>query len=160
MKECPCGSGRAYDKCCGPIIAGAPAPTAEALMRSRYTAFTVGELDHLDRTNASDVEDEGDRAESEVMAKEVKWQRLEIIAVSGGGEADETGRVEFRAYFNRQGHDLFHHEAATFKREDGRWAYADGEINPKQKPVRVVKIERNAPCPCGSGKKYKKCCGA
>ncbi len=159
MKQCPCGSGQAYADCCGPIIAGGPAPTAEALMRSRYTAFTMGQLDHLDRTNASDVEDDGDRAESEAMAKEVTWQRLEIVSTAGGGEADESGRVEFRAYFSRQGKDLIHHEAATFTREDGRWVYADGEINPKQAPVRVVKIERNAPCPCGSGKKYKKCCG-
>lgn len=160
MENCPCGSGRSLDECCGPIIAGAPAPTAEALMRSRYSAFAIGKLDHLENTNASDVEDDFDREHAETMAAEVTWSGLDIVAVSGGGESDETGRVEFRAYFNRLGQDLFHHEAASFRRENGRWVYADGEVNPKQTPRRVVKVERNAPCPCGSGKKYKKCCGA
>lgn len=160
METCPCGSGRTYDECCGPIIAGAPAPTAEALMRSRYTAFVVRQIDHIERTNMKGVEDDFDRAHAEEMAAEVTWTGLNIVEVSGGGENDETGRVEFRAHFSRLGQDLSHHEAATFRREDGRWVYEDGEVNPKGTPRRVVKVGRNDSCPCGSGKKYKKCCGA
>lgn len=157
--DCPCGSGQTLDACCGPILAGTPAPTAEALMRSRYTAFAVGNVDHVANTNAAELHASFDRANAEEMSRDVKWIRLEVVDVSGGRAEDETGRVEFRAFFKRLGQDLVHHEAASFRREDGRWVYAESQMNPKGSPRRVVHVGRNDPCPCGSGKKYKKCCG-
>lgn len=128
-------------------------------MRSRYTAFTRREFDYLEATNAAATRAEFDRAEAENVANEVKWQRLEVRAVKDGGPEDQEGSVEFVVHFSRQGHDLVHHELATFHREDGRWVYADGEFNPKPAPRQVAKVGRNDPCPCGSGKKFKKCCG-
>ncbi|MBI2256685.1 MAG: YchJ family protein [Proteobacteria bacterium] len=160
MTTCHCGSGKQLEACCLPLINGAPAPTAEALMRSRYSAFKERNLDYIDKTHASDMDEPFDRAEGEVMMNEIDWRGLEIRRVVGGGEKDETGEVEFIARFKRQGQTGVHHELATFKRENGRWVYVDGELNPKAPPRRVVQVGRNDPCPCGSGKKYKKCCGA
>ncbi|MBT5111189.1 MAG: hypothetical protein HOM25_21085 [Rhodospirillaceae bacterium] len=160
MTECACGSGSGFDECCGPIIGGAPAPTAEALMRSRFTAFVNGDLDHIENTHAAAVRDDFNRSAAESTANTVEWVGLEIRDTVDGGVDDATGVVEFTASFKKDGEVLIHHERSDFRREDGRWVYVDGAMNPKGKPVRVEKVGRNEPCPCGSGKKYKKCCGA
>lgn len=158
MTPCPCGTGRALDDCCGPIIAGAPPPTAEALMRARYTAFTQHDIDFIEQTHAPEIRDDYNRAEAERVVDESKWLGLDVRRTA---EADDgTATVEFVARFRRDGQDLLHHELASFRREDGRWVYVSGVINPKAPPRQVVKIGRNDPCPCGSGRKHKKCCGA
>ncbi|CAK0769539.1 SEC-C motif domain protein [uncultured Gammaproteobacteria bacterium] len=159
MTMCPCGSGRSLDDCCGPLIAGGPAPTAEALMRSRYTAFTQRALDYLDQTNAPETRDSFERAEADNIGAESEWISLEIRALSGGCAGDDTGTVEFVARFKYHGKQFAHHERASFRHDGERWWYVDGEINPKGPPRQVVKVGRNDPCPCGSGKKHKKCCG-
>ena len=160
MTTCPCGTDKPYDQCCGPIIQGAPAPTAEALMRSRYTAFVKREMAHLEATLAPEKQDEFDRAEVEASAGQLTGQGLEVRAVSGGQEDDEAGTVEYVAHFKVNGRPHAHHELASFRRENGLWVYADGQMNPKSAPVHSAKVGRNDPCPCGSGKKFKKCCGA
>lgn len=160
MTTCPCGSGQSYDTCCGPIIEGAPAQTAEALMRSRYTAYVRGAIDHIAATNAVSAADAFDPEQARQMSEELDWQGLEVVSVQDGGPDDSEGVVEFRLRFSRLGQDMMHHEASRFVREDGRWKFESGEMNPKQAPVRVDKVGRNDPCPCGSGKKFKKCCGA
>lgn len=129
-------------------------------MRSRYSAFKLGNLDYIDKTHASNMAEPFDHEHGKVMVNEIDWRGLEIRQVIGGGEKDETGEVEFVARFKREGQTGAHHEKATFKRENGRWVYLDGELNPKAPPRRVVQVGRNDLCPCGSGKKYKKCCGA
>lgn len=160
MTLCPCGSGKELDTCCAPILAGAPAPTALALLRSRYTAFVQGNIGYLAETLAPDIRDDFDQVEAERVTGEAKWQGLEVRTVSGGGEDDETASIEFMARFSLHGQQRIQHERSTFGREDGRWVCTGGEVNPKDPPRQVVKVGRNEPCPCGSGKKYKKCCGA
>lgn len=160
MSLCPCGSGRGLEECCGPIVGGAPAPTAEALMRSRYTAFVLGDMDHIARTHAPEVREDFNAADAKRWSSESKWDGLEIRHIEGGGAGDEAGSVEFVARFRSGGQVHAHHELATFRREDGVWYYVDGQLNPKAAPRHVDKVGRNDPCPCGSGKKYKKCCGA
>jgi SEC-C motif-containing protein len=157
MTLCPCGSGRGLEDCCSPIIAGTPAATPEALMRSRYTAFVLGKLDHVDRTHAPEVRDDFNRAEAERSAAECEWQGLEVKQASEDGD---EGTVEFVARFKRGGQQFVQHELASFCRRDGHWLYLSGEINPKPPQRHVTKIGRNDPCSCGSGRKYKKCCGA
>lgn len=156
---CPCGSGKILDLCCGPIVAGAPAPTAEALMRSRYSAFVLDRLDHIERTHAPEAREGFDRPEMERTARAVDWLGLTIAGTTGGGPDDETGTVEFFARYAENGEPQVHHERSHFRREGGQWLYVSGEFNPKGQPLRVMKVGRNDPCPCGSGKKYKKCCG-
>ncbi|MBC8158077.1 MAG: SEC-C domain-containing protein [Rhodospirillales bacterium] len=160
MTECPCGSGSAFEQCCGPFLEGAPAPTPEALMRSRFTAFVRGDLDHIENTHASDVKDGFNRSAAESTANSVEWVSLEILNTAEGGTNDDAGTVEFAARFRQNGELMVHHERSNFRREEGRWAYVDGKMNPKGEPRRVEKVGRNEPCPCGSGKKYKKCCAA
>lgn len=160
MTPCPCGSGQELDHCCGAIIAGAPAPTAEVLMRARYTAHALGQVDYLSDTLAPEARGDFDPSETSSTASDTLWQGLEVRAVTDGGPDDETGSVEFVARFRWRGDQRIHHERASFRREQGRWVCDGGEMNPKGPPRQVVKVGRNEPCPCGSGKKYKKCCGA
>ncbi len=155
---CPCGSGTDYPACCGRYIDSAtPAPTAEALMRSRYTAYTAGNDAYLRKTWDTDT------CPKSINASEpgIEWTGLKIIATTAGGEDDTTGTVEFVAGVDQQGQSGHLHELSDFKRDvDGRWLYVSGDT-PKGKPIqRAQKVGRNEPCPCGSGKKYKKCCGA
>ena len=157
MTLCPCGTGRSLEDCCGPIIAGAPAPTPEALMRSRYSAFVTGQLDHVERTHAPEIWQDFNRAEAERSAEECEWQGLEV---KGSSENGDEGTVEFVARFKRGGQEFVQHELSRFCRRDGRWLYLAGQINPRPPQRHVTKTGRNDPCGCGSGKKYKKCCGA
>ena len=160
MSECPCGSNQPLDACCGKYHGGEAAPTALALMRSRYSAFVLGLGEYLHDTLAENQRDAFDVDEFNASAADTKWQGLEIRNTSDGSEGDETGTVEFVATYKAQGQQIQHHELAMFGRENGRWVFADCVMNPKE-PQRIVeKIGRNEPCPCGSGKKYKKCCGA
>ncbi|MDO9041596.1 MAG: YchJ family metal-binding protein [Desulfocapsaceae bacterium] len=156
MTMCPCGSKRDFDECCGPIIAGAPAPTAEALMRSRYTAFAQRTLDHIDRTHAPEVRDDFNRAEAERLAEECEWQSLEIRKAI---ETGDTAEIEFVVRFRRERKDITQAALSRFRRDNGQWLYVSSDLNPHIPQQRVSKVGRNDPCPCNSGKKAKKCCG-
>ncbi|GIG36919.1 YchJ family protein [Cellulomonas pakistanensis] len=121
--RCPCLSGLPYDECCGPLHRGErTAPTAEALMRSRYSAFAVGDAGYLRATwhpasRPADLDlDAGTR-----------WLRLDVLATAAGGPFDTAGTVEFRAtYRDADGTRGALHELSRFVREDGRWLYVDG----------------------------------
>ncbi len=160
MSSCPCGSAQTLETCCGPFISGELAPTAETLLRARYTAFVQGNIRYLSDTLSPQFQDAFDEIEAEKTAANAKWKELEIRAVTDGGVDDETGAIEFVARFRLNGQKRVHHEMAKFRREAGRWMCAGGEMNPKGPPRQGDKIARNAPCPCGSGKKYKNCCAA
>lgn len=161
MSLCPCGSRQDYDVCCQPFHNGEAAPTAESLMRSRYAAFEKGQTDYLAKTLTPKSLEDFDQEETAKWAASATWKKLDIVNTSAGQEADEKGTVEFKAYFKLDGQQQIHHEISNFIKTDGRWYYVDGEINPKQEQrINVNKVGRNEPCPCGSGKKYKKCCGA
>jgi SEC-C motif domain protein len=159
METCPCGSGRALDECCGPIVRGeAPAPTAEALMRSRYTAYVLGDLDHIERTQTPGG---WDRESAAAWSSGAQWLGLDIHATEAGGPDDAHGVVEFTARYAMTGEAQQHREKAVFGRRDGAWVYLEGKVSGGE-PIRreAPKVGRNEPCPCGSGKKYKKCCGS
>ncbi len=155
--SCVCGVGESTETCCLPIIRGkAPAKSAEALMRSRYSAYVLGEIDHLIDSVHPDSPGDADRESTEAWSKAADWQRIEVLDVVGGGENDDDGEVEFIAHFKVQNIPQQHRERASFKKLDGKWLYFDGEQK-KQEPIRSKKVGRNDPCPCGSGKKFKKC---
>lgn len=153
---CPCGSGLHFAACCGPLIAGEPAATVEALMRSRYTAYVVGELDHVANTHAAEVRDDFNRPEAERLARHCVFQGLEIRKAT---ETGDRGQVDFVLRFKRDGKDMMQVELADFRRENGRWLYAGGKLSPQVTQRMTQRVGRNDPCPCGSGKKAKKCCG-
>lgn len=161
VTDCPCGSGQAFAACCEPVIAGkAPAATAEALMRARYTSYAKADIDFIERTHAPESRADFDRKASEKWARESKWHGLQVVATKDGGPADETGVVSFVARFESGGQHYEHREIATFRKEKGAWLFVDGK---SPKPDTYVKsgpeLGRNAPCHCGSGKKFKKCHG-
>ncbi len=159
MSLCPCGSSKTLDQCCGPFLAGKAAPTAEALMRSRYTAYATGNIDYIARTCCEEERKTFNRKEAEAVIDEITWQGLEIARVVDGGEKDQTGIVDFTFCFTQNNQPHVQREIASFCRENGAWVYQSSEVNPKSEPERVEKIGRNDPCTCGSGKKFKKCCG-
>ena len=160
MTSCPCGSGQGFDECCGPLLAGAPAASPDALMRSRYTAFTRADVDYLEATLAPEAKGDFDRGETDAWAKGAEWQGLELRAAPPPEPGATHGTVEFVARYRYQGKALAHHELGSFRLAEGRWLYVDGVVNPKAAPRSAARVGRNDPCPCGSGKKYKKCCGA
>ena len=158
---CPCGSGKAYAVCCGPILKGsAAAETAEALMRSRYSAYVTGRLDFLAESLHPEHRDDLDIAATRRWSQRARWLNLEVVSSREGGPEDDQGEVEFIASYREKGVVKLHRERASFQRRDGVWYYVDGELVKPETAVHTQpKVGRNDPCPCGSGRKYKKCCG-
>jgi SEC-C motif-containing protein len=161
MTSCYCDSVRAFDACCKPLIDGAPAPSAEALMRSRYSAYVVAAVDYLGETLHPAHRDDWDREATRRWATSSEWLGLEILEVEAGAPGDDHGWVAFAATFRADGETRRHVERSRFEFLRGRWYYVDGE-SPKPTTRRHAgpRVGRNDPCPCGSGKKYKRCCGA
>lgn len=158
--QCPCQSGVKYSHCCEPLIKGKKqAETAEQLMRARYTAYTQIQMDFIEQTHDPKTSQDIDMQGSREWAQTTNWDGLEIIETAQGGVNDEVGTVEFKATFLTEEGPQIHHELSQFHKRDGVWYYSDSS-QPSQTVVRVSpKVGRNDPCPCGSGKKYKKCCG-
>lgn len=117
-RACPCGLGDDYDACCGRLHAGAPARTAESLMRSRYSAFAVGDASYLLRTWHRSA-----RPPSLTIDPALRWTRLAVLETDGGGLFDTAGTVRFRAVYVREGQRGVHAETSRFVREDGQWSY-------------------------------------
>jgi SEC-C motif-containing protein len=161
MTHCYCGSGQEFDACCGPILTGTePAATAEALMRARYSAFVTKQAEFLHESLHPEYRNDHDVAATRRWAERSQWLGLKILDVKAGRPEDDEGTVEFIATY--KDHDLVkpHHEISSFRKLDGNWYFVDGELVPPVTEVRSQpKVGRNDPCPCGSGKKYKKCCG-
>lgn len=121
---CPCGSGAALDACCGPVLAGEAIPaTAEALMRSRYTAYTRGDVAHLARTWHPRTRP----ARIEAVSG-ARWLGLTVRRTEAGAERDANGVVEFVARYKIAGRAHRIHETSSFEREGGRWYYVDGIV--------------------------------
>ncbi len=161
MDRCPCGSNLAYDECCLPLIKGErPAANAEQVMRARYSAYVKKEIGYLFSSLHPEYRSDFDEKSTRKWAEGSEWHSLEILKTIGGGTEDSDGKVEFVASYTEKGIRKNHHELASFKKEDGSWYFVNGEVVPPKPVVRdAPKTGRNEPCPCGSGKKFKKCCG-
>ena len=161
MQSCPCGSGKPFSECCGPILQGArPAATAEELMRARYSAYVEGPIEFLGESLHPDHRDDYDEAATRRWAARARWLGLQIGNLVAGGTEDEQGSVEFIARYREKGVIHAHRERSEFVKQQGRWYFVEGEVLAPETSTRGAKVGRNDPCPCGSGKKYKKCCGA
>ncbi len=130
-------------------------------MRSRYAAFATHHVDYLIDSHHPDTRGDADPDEVRRFSEGSKWLGLQILRTEEGQEGDEQGWVEFIARYKERGQERLHHELSLFLRHQGRWYFHSAQ-DPKQEPTlrEQPKIGRNAPCPCGSGKKHKKCCGA
>ncbi|MCH1865821.1 hypothetical protein MJ876_04735 [Nocardioides sp. CFH 31398] len=118
---CPCDSGLPYGGCCGPLHRGRVAETAEALMRSRYSAYALGETDHLWRTWHPRT-----RPERVTERDALVWRGLVVEEVVDGGTDDEEGVVQFTATYDGPAGRAVLHERSRFARRGGRWVYVDG----------------------------------
>jgi SEC-C motif-containing protein len=159
MTSCPCGSTKPFALCCGPIIAGRPAATAEALMRSRYSAYVAGDVDYLQKTSAGEALMKFDRADLRRSIQATEWLGLDILETTGGLEGDDAGTVTFRARFRENGKLGTLSERSEFRRIGRAWHYFRGDVDVGGGKA-AAGVGRNDPCPCGSGKKFKKCHGA
>lgn len=120
--RCPCGNGD-FEECCGPLLAGAVATTPEQLMRSRYTAFTLGKVDYLRRTWHP-----GTRPAELDLEPNVRWEQLEILEAPTPAADEKRAIVEFNAYYRTPGgHRAAMHERSRFVRQSGQWWYLDGK---------------------------------
>lgn len=150
---CPCGSTLAYAQCCTPFHSGEKIPaTAEALMRSRFVAFYLQNSAYVlatwdATTRPSSVDFNHDL---------IQWVRLEIVGSQKGLATDSKGTVSFNAYFVQDGEEKVMGETSRFRKFAGRWFYLDGVA--KGTALKPPDPSRNGLCPCGSGKKYKRCC--
>jgi SEC-C motif-containing protein len=162
MEMCPCGSNRTYKDCCEPLLNGdCPALTAEQLMRSRYTAYVKVATDYLFETTHPDHRQGYDHKGTKLWAENSQWDGLEVLDSRNGGPEDNEGDVEFIVRYREKGLRRQHHELANFKKENGKWYFTEGTaVAPKPIVRSEPKVGRNDPCPCGSGKKFKKCCGS
>ncbi len=124
INNCPCNSLIHYDHCCGQFHNSLKTvPTAEELMRSRYTAFTKADGDYLMRSHHYSTRPLSEKKSTVKCAKSVKWLKLEIINKSLGQQNDNEGTVEFKAYYKDIRGVQFIHENSKFIREKGTWTY-------------------------------------
>jgi SEC-C motif-containing protein len=160
MSSCPCGSKKKYEDCCEPFHKGKKNPlTAEQLIRARYCAFVKHEVRYVTGTTHPSALETYDEKETEKWAKGSEWLGLEIKNVEGGSADDEEGKVEFLARYKIDGQLHEHHEISELKKNAGKWNFVDGKTIQHPFVRNENKVGRNDPCPCGSGKKFKKCCG-
>ncbi len=154
MSLCPCGSTLEYSSCCQPIHTDPrQASKPEQLMRARFSAHVLKLTDFVVATYHPSC---NALAEKEAIAQSVDnhWTRLEVVS-SESGSNDDEGYVTFNAYLIENSQEICLSERSRFIKEEQQWYYIDGELS----EVPSAKVGRNDPCPCGSGKKFKKCCG-
>ena len=147
---CCCGNPKPLTECCGPFLTGLRlGATAEELMRSRYTAYCQRDAAYLRKT----WHPETCPVALDFSGDDTEWLGLEITHCEAGGAEDEAGIVEFTARYRLAGALRCLRERSRFVNASGVWLYLDGIVQAEPKPG------RNEPCGCGSGRKYKKCCG-
>jgi len=148
--SCPCGSGSLLAQCCGHYHAGTPAPSAETLMRSRYSAYVLGLVDYLVATTLPAQQAGLDRAAIGAWSAQSTWLGLEVESSELLGGQPEHAFVTFTARWHDGEGEHAQHERSAFVQNAGRWYFIH--------PHMPLDVGRNDPCPCGSGFKFKKCC--
>ncbi len=173
-KRCICGNRRTFSNCCEPYLKsstaeGSSAPTAEALMRSRYTAFVLGNIDYLIATHHADYRP-NNCTDLQQTLRTTQWVNLIVLNTQKGQRKDKSGTVEFVAAYrpkqlsalsatkasDSESSDALAqlHERSRFVREESRWFYTEGDRLPPYQPKRAQ------PCWCGSDLKFKQCHGS
>ena len=154
-KNCLCGRDETYSLCCQPYHDGLKNPaTAENLMRSRFTAYVMQNEPYLLNTWVVSKRPKNiDFSQDDSM-----WTKLEVIQLKKGQKNDKKGIVEFKAYYEQDGEESVMNEISQFQKIDGRWLYLNGRVKSIGKVSQQKLQGKNAACPCGSGKKFKRCC--
>lgn len=156
MSLCPCGSQTTYDQCCGIYIDTKVYPqTPEQLMRSRYTAYSLANIDYIIKTMKGIPLTNFNANEAKEWAQSITWLRLQVLQAYL--ETPEKGFVEFSAAFIDRNTLKVIHELSEFHKENDVWFYVHGINKELPDKKNKHKIARNSPCPCGNGKKFKNC---
>jgi SEC-C motif-containing protein len=154
IKNCFCGNAFTFEQCCQPIINGkVDAKNAEALMRSRFTAYVIKNYQYILQTYSSAQRAKLTVNELTESSQGTRWLSLQVLTHSPQKNA---AQVEFKAFYQVDSSYYVMHELSNFVFEAGRWLYTEGEM---QKGSGKFTPERNSQCLCASGKKFKKCCG-
>ncbi|WP_120993376.1 YchJ family protein [Stutzerimonas urumqiensis] len=147
---CPCGSGDSLSQCCGRYHAGTPAPSAQTLMRSRYSAYVLGKIDYLKATTLPVQQNALDTEAMLRWSLDSTWLGLDVHEDAVLGGKPEHALVRFTARWHDATGEHAHEERSAFVQRDGRWYFIDPSVG--------LAAGRNDPCPCGGGLKFKKCC--
>ena len=127
--SCHCGEGQSFEVCCEPYILKKDKPkTAEALMRSRYSAFVVGAVDYIYETHLPNKRQEVSKDEIMAWSQDSSWHGLEIVEKSDGEAKNSSGIVEFIAKYSTNDQRYNHHERASFEKIEDEWFFVDGKI--------------------------------
>ncbi len=146
-QNCYCKSQKKFSECCEPILrVDRVANSALELMRSRYSAYCLGDVNYLQATTYDHTWTDEELKFIQDWADNSFWQHLDIVY-------HDEEVVEFKAYYVFEGKQHMHHEKSAFKKVNDMWKYVDGEIYEDK-----VEFLRNETCICGSGHKYKRCC--
>lgn len=165
---CPCQSTLSYGQCCEPLLTGKQKPkTAEQLLRARFSAFATANIDYILATHHQKTSDSLDRDEITNWAKGSAWHGIQVVQKEAGEEKDTQGTIIFCAKYaeltgEKKGEIQEHWEKSFFEREpaspSGEWKFLDAQgVHVGTYKRTEPKTGRNDPCPCGSGKKFKKC---
>lgn len=150
---CFCSSNKEFSQCCEPLLFGEQlACDPEQLMRSRFSAYKTANYRYILATYANQQKQDLDITSLKSSAVGTNWLSLEIIS---SNHRTDHGQVEFKAYYQADNQYYVLHEVSDFILEENQWKYTEGKILSDDLPL---KIGRNDPCPCGSAKKFKKCC--
>lgn len=158
-QTCYCCSNQPFESCCEPYLTGKEKPkTPEALMRSRYSAFVLKDIPYIDATMKGKAKQKADLDQTALWLENVAWLNLSVK--QSKTPTPTTGTVHFVARFQENGEEQQIEEVSQFKKIAGSWYYIQGkQANLTSKQGSAEKIGRNEPCSCGSGKKFKHCCG-
>ncbi len=155
--NCPCGSQQPHASCCQPILSDpTQATTAVALMRARYTAHVLGHVDFVVQTVHPVMRPMHDVASIRRWMDQTVWEGLSVKRTTKGQPNDVEGWVWFEAAYRKGQQRAVHRERSLFRKMGPQWYFVEGKEPPLIQAA--PKVARNAPCPCGSGKKYKRCC--
>ncbi|MCF2950384.1 YchJ family protein [Paraglaciecola aquimarina] len=154
MTTCYCNSGLTFSQCCQPYLQKTRnAPTAESLMRSRFSAYVRKDFEYILKTYAEEQRSKLSISELEQSAEDTHWLSLQVVDHSS---KENSAQVEFKAYYQISNQYYVMHELSDFVRVNDCWFYTTGTM---QQDTGEIKPERNSTCLCASGKKFKKCCG-
>lgn len=146
-QPCHCKSNKPFSQCCEPFLRVLEVPSmAEQLMRSRYSAYCLGDVNYLQATTHDHTWADEELKLIQDWADNSTWQHLDVLQSS-------EDMVEFKAYYIFEGRQHMHHEKSSFLKVNDMWKYVDGEVYEDK-----VEFLRNEKCICGSGDKYKRCC--
>lgn len=154
MSSCYCCSGKLFANCCEPyLLNNKQAPDAQALMRSRFSAYCTSNYDYILATYGAEQRKKLTCEALKGSAGESRWLALDVIDFNA--ISNQTANVEFIATYADSGNLYRMHELSNFELQDGTWRYTTGQM---KEHTGKLKMGRNDPCFCKSGKKFKQCC--